>query len=100
MPTACLSTGPWHKGLYNFRAMTNQTYPEQIPLRTRKFSCFFEPSTGFLRRVKSSGVEVIRAIYGAVRDKNWDTVEPRLKIERVESRRRFVLPGVRCASRR
>ena len=59
--------------------MTNQTYPEQIPLQTRKFSCFFEPSTGFLRRVKSSGVEVIRSIYGAVRDKNWDTVEPRLE---------------------
>jgi hypothetical protein len=66
-------------------AMTNQTYPEQIPLQTRNFSCFFEPSTGFLRRIKSSGVEVIRTIYGAVRDKNWDTIEPRLKIERVES---------------
>ena len=38
-----------------------------------------------MRRVKSSGVEVIRSIYGAVRDKNWDTVEPRLKIERLES---------------
>ena len=65
--------------------MTNQTFPEVIPLRTRKFSCLFEPGTGFLRRVKSSGVEVIRSIYGTVRDKNWDTVEPRLKIERVES---------------
>jgi hypothetical protein len=132
VPTAWPFTGPWHKGLYNFRtsshdranfyavflhqlaafadseklphllrysqfgdseqrtspfplAMTNQTYPEQIPLQTRKFSCFFEPSTGFLRRVKSSGVEVIRVIYGAVRDKNWDTVKPRLKIERLES---------------
>jgi D-apionolactonase len=65
--------------------MTNQTFPKVIPLRTRKFSCLFEPDTGFLRRIKSSGVEVIRTIYGAVRDKNWDTVEPRLKIERVES---------------
>jgi D-apionolactonase len=55
-----------------------------IPLQTRKFSCFFQTSTGFLRRVKSSGVEVIRAIYGAVRDKNWDTVEPVLDVERVE----------------
>ena len=27
---------------------------------------------------------MIRAIYGAVRDKNWDTVEPRLEIERIE----------------
>jgi hypothetical protein len=64
--------------------MTNQKFPEVIPLQTRTFSCFFETSTGFLRRVKSSGVEVIRAIYGAVRDKNWDTIEPRLKVERVE----------------
>jgi D-apionolactonase len=58
--------------------------PEIIPLQTRKFSCFFQTSTGFLRRVKSSGVEVIRAIYGTVRDKNWDTIEPRLEIERIE----------------
>jgi D-apionolactonase len=65
--------------------MTNQTFPKVIPLRTRKFSCLFEPDTGFLRRVNSSGVEVIRSIYGAIRDQNWDTVEPRLKIERVES---------------
>jgi D-apionolactonase len=57
---------------------------EIIALRTRKFSCLFQASTGFLRRVKSSEVEVIRAIYGTVRDKNWDTIEPRLEIERVE----------------
>jgi D-apionolactonase len=58
--------------------------PEIIPLHTQKFGCFFQTSTGFLRRVKSSGVEVIRAIYGTVRDKNWDTIEPRLEIGRVE----------------
>ena len=64
--------------------MPDERPSEIIPLQTRKFSCFFQTSTGFLRRVKSSGVEVIRAIYGTVRDKNWDTVEPRLEIERVE----------------
>ena len=64
--------------------MPDEPPSEIIPLQTRKFSCFFQTSTGFLRRVKSSGVEVIRAIYGTVRDKNWDTVEPRLEIERVE----------------
>ena len=64
--------------------MEDQTISEIIPLQTRKYSCFFQTSTGFLRRVKSSGVEVIRAIYGAVRDKNWDTVEPRLEIKRIE----------------
>lgn len=55
-----------------------------IPLQTRTFSCFFEVGTGFLRRVKSSEVEVIRTIYGAVRDKNWDTVEAQLRIEHLE----------------
>jgi hypothetical protein len=64
--------------------MEDQTISEIIPLRTRNYSCFFQTSTGFLRRVKSTGVEVIRAIYGAVRDKNWDTVEPRLEIEEIE----------------
>ena len=64
--------------------MPDEPPSEIISLQTRKFSCFFQTSTGFLRRVRSSGVEVIRAIYGTVRDKNWDTVEPRLEIERVE----------------
>ena len=64
--------------------MPDEPTPENILLQTRKFSCFFQTSTGFLRRVRSSGVEVIRAIYGTVRDKNWDTVEPRLEIERIE----------------
>ena len=64
--------------------MPDEPTPEIIPLQTRKFSCFFQTSTGFLRRVRSSGVEVIRAIYGTVRDKNWDTVEPRMEIERIE----------------
>ena len=64
--------------------MPDEPPSEIIPLQTRKFSCFFQTSTGFLRRVKTSGVEVIRAIYGTVRDKNWDTVEPRLEIERIE----------------
>ena len=64
--------------------MPDEHPSEIIPLQTRKFSCFFQTRTGFLRRVVSSGVEVIRAIYGTVRDKNWDTIEPRLEIERIE----------------
>ena len=64
--------------------MPDEQTSEIIPLQTRKFSCFFQTSTGFLRRIWSSGVEVIRAIYGTVRDKNWDTIEPRLQIERLE----------------
>ena len=64
--------------------MTSQSSPEVIPLQTRRFSAFFETRTGFLRRVHSSDAEVIRTIYGAVRDQNWDTIEGRLTIDRLE----------------
>jgi D-apionolactonase len=52
-----------------------------IRLSTRTFTCFFETHTGFLRRIKTGNTEIIRMIYGAVRDHNWDTVEPRISIE-------------------
>jgi len=54
----------------------------RILLKTRQLSCFFEPKTGFLRRVTAGGCEVIRAIYGAVRDQNWNTVQPEIVIGR------------------
>ena len=54
----------------------------RILLKTRQLSCFFEPQTGFLRRVTVGGCEVIRAIYGAVRDQNWNTVQPEIVIGR------------------
>ena len=69
--------------------MISQDFPDVIPLETRKFSCFFEVSTGFLRGVKASGVEVTRTIYGAVRDKNWDTVAAQLRIEQLVRRSDF-----------
>src|SRR6516225_2822770 len=56
--------------------MQCQNVPQWIPLRTRTLSCVFETDTGYLRPVKITGVEVLRAIYGAVRDRNWDTVLP------------------------
>jgi len=64
--------------------MASQNISQWIPLKTRMFTCSFDSDTGYLRRVKSAGAEVTRAIYGAVRDKNWATVEPRLNVERLE----------------
>ena len=52
-----------------------------VSLRTRSFSCFFETETGYLRRVETASVEIVRAIYGAVRDQNWNTINPKLVIE-------------------
>ena len=44
----------------------------------------FDPAEGWLRRVRCGGVEIVRAIYGAVRDRNWGTVPPRLRDVRIE----------------
>ncbi len=57
----------------------------RILLETRGLSCFFEPQTGFLRRVIVDGCEVIRAIYGAVRDQNWNTAEQEILVSRIET---------------
>jgi hypothetical protein len=51
-------------------------------------SCFFEPQT-----VSSPGhgygCEVIRTIYGAVRDQNWNTVEPEILVGRIATENDF-----------
>jgi hypothetical protein len=57
----------------------------RILLQTPELSCFFEPQTGFLRQVMVDGHEVIRAIYGAVRDQNWNTVPPEIVVSRITS---------------
>ena len=64
--------------------MQCQNVPQWILLKTRILRCVFEIDTGYLRPVKVGGVEVLRAVYGAVRDKNWNTVIPVVKLERTE----------------
>jgi D-apionolactonase len=57
----------------------------RILLQTPELSCFFESRTGFLRQVMVDGHEVVRAIYGAVRDQNWNTVPPEIVVGQVTS---------------
>ena len=38
----------------------------------------FDPETGFLRRICAGETEIVRAIYGAVRDAVWNTVPTKL----------------------
>jgi hypothetical protein len=45
-------------------------------LQTAGFSCFFDPHTGSVRRVKVGDCEVLRGIYAAVRGPHWNTVRP------------------------
>jgi D-apionolactonase len=54
-------------------------------LITNQLSCEFEAGTGFLRKIRHGEIEILRAIYGAVRDQNWNTVEPKLTIRYFES---------------
>lgn len=50
-----------------------------LALRAGLLSLLFEPDTVWVRNVSVSGVEVVRAIYAAVRDRSWGTVTPRIE---------------------
>lgn len=52
--------------------------PGWTALRCGLLEAEFDPATGWLRRVRVGSHEVIRAIYGALRDRNWGTVPSRL----------------------
>jgi hypothetical protein len=58
-----------------------------IPLQTTAFECFFETDTGFVRRIQVGNIEVIRALYGAVRDHNWATILPVITVTALEHER-------------
>src|ERR1700751_4319708 len=60
-----------------------------IQLATNAFVCDFETSTGFLRRITHSDLEIVRAIYGAVRDENWNTIEPRGEVREIVKESEF-----------
>lgn len=44
-----------------------------IPLRAGPLTMLFDPTSGFVRRIKLGEREVLRGIYAAVRDRNWGT---------------------------
>jgi len=54
-----------------------------LPLATDELVCIFETHTGFLRKIVHGETEIVRAIYAAVRDENWNTVEPGIEIRNV-----------------
>ncbi len=56
-----------------------------LPLRSGPLVLHFDPETAALRGVRLGDREVVRAIYGAVRDRNWETVAPILADLRVEA---------------
>jgi hypothetical protein len=59
-------------------------------LRCGLFDVHFDPPSGALRSLRVDGREVVRAIYAAVRDRDWRTVLPRIdKLSIVEEAHSF-----------
>ncbi|WP_102127488.1 hypothetical protein [Deinococcus planocerae] len=56
-----------------------------LPLRAGRLDLTFEPATGGVRWVRFGGVEVLRGIYGAVRDSRWNTVPARVEVREVRA---------------
>ncbi|MDP6042455.1 MAG: hypothetical protein QGG64_28145, partial [Candidatus Latescibacteria bacterium] len=52
--------------------------PERIMLNAGSVSMIFEPDLGFLRYIKLGETEILRGLYVAVRDHNWDTIAPQI----------------------
>ena len=69
------------------RSVIDLPSPHREVLRAGPLEMVFEPFSANLRYVRLGDREVLRGIYGAVRDRNWGTVEPRVTIleKRVES---------------
>jgi D-apionolactonase len=50
--------------------------PEQVLLKAGPLSMIYE--NGAIRYIKDQNTEVLRMVYSAVRDHNWDTIEPEI----------------------
>lgn len=55
---------------------TETAVPDGIPYNAGPLSMVFEPDKGFLRYIRFNDQEILRGIYSAVRDHNWDTIAP------------------------
>ncbi|MFO7668312.1 MAG: hypothetical protein R6W31_01510, partial [Bacteroidales bacterium] len=48
--------------------------PKQTKLKAGELDLIYE--NGAIRRIRLGDTEIIRMIYAAVRDRNWETIEP------------------------
>ena len=55
---------------------TETPVPDGIQYNAGPLSMLFEPDKGFLRYIRFNDQEILRGIYSAVRDRNWDTIAP------------------------
>src|SRR6266508_6201311 len=48
--------------------------PKPLELRAGPLTLMFDPRSAYLRHMRLGDYEVLRGIYGAVRDQNWATI--------------------------
>ena len=72
--------------------------PARLLLTAGPLSMVFEPQEAFLRYVRLGQHEILRGVYAAVRDHNWDTIAPRVShVDLQESEGGFALKfAVEC----
>jgi hypothetical protein len=54
------------------------TTPPPVRLAAGPLTCLFDPVLGAVRYVRLGDREILRSIYGAVRDRSWNTIAPRV----------------------
>ncbi len=52
---------------------------QPVQLQAGQLTLRIEPRSGFVRAIHYRDVEVLRGIYAALRDHNWDTIEPAIR---------------------
>src|SRR5690242_15374053 len=52
----------------------NEALPKTVAVRAGPLTMTFDPANGFIRHIRLGDHELVRAIYGAVRDQNWATI--------------------------
>src|SRR3989442_533574 len=53
---------------------SHEELPKPLELRAGMLTMIFEPHTGLLRYIRLGDHELVRCIYGVVRDENWTTI--------------------------
>lgn len=59
-------------------ARSGPTDVAPLALHAGPLELSFDPGIAFIRQIRWEGREILRAIYGAVRDRNWQTIPPRI----------------------
>ena len=55
-----------------------EVLPRPVLLRAGPLSLSFDPANGFIRHVRLGDHELVRAVYGAIRDQHWATIPPQV----------------------